>query len=257
MSLPLVQMEENLSDYTRKGYANRQWIYAGNLTSIAASGGPAIDGDAMIWTTPVLPVGRTFEHSVEFYCNLPTPSAWLRIQTTAGELSSEVVKDATIRITPDPNAPAETRPSPSAPAKPQIPRPARVTGKLIVDMANTPGYVQVGDKLIYLVRIVNQRNVSDQNVTLTLTMPPGLEFVRLISGPVRGFRALDQEGRRIQFTTIRELRTSRQENLAPFRIEVRALRVGVHDVRARVVSKLSPEGVSTVEDTEVTRAVQP
>jgi len=125
----------------------------------------------------------------------------------------------------------------------------RIVGKLEVLIADCDDPIAIDTTTTYIVSIENGRNVTDRNVTITIHLPVGMEFVKL-SGPVGG-RSKSEDGRTIEVTPVARIRAG--ETLSPFRIEVRGIRIGKHTVRVKVNSLRSAEPVITEEDTVVDR----
>jgi len=123
----------------------------------------------------------------------------------------------------------------------------RIVGKLEVAIADCDDPILINTTTRYIVVIRNSRNISDWNVTLTIHLPLGMEFVKL-SGPVGG-RSKSEDGRTIEATPIARLRAG--ETLNPFFIEVRGSRTGKHTVRVKVNSLRSAEPVIADEGTVV------
>ena len=116
-----------------------------------------------------------------------------------------------------------------------------------MQVADRKNPIALNETTTYIIVIENTRNVSDKNVRLTITLPPGMEFVKL-SGPV-GARGQSPDGRTIEVAEIAELRAG--EALKAFYVEARGVRIGKHTLKVRVDSFRSPQAVEASKDTTV------
>jgi hypothetical protein len=132
--------------------------------------------------------------------------------------------------------------------RPPVEPPA--AGDLKVSIRELADPIMVGGKTTYIVEILNDRKVSDRDVTLTLRLPDGLQFTKdtKARGPT-GVAAVSPDGRVIEMSPVAEVRAD--EVLAAFQIEVTGAKPGKHRVRATVVSARSPAGVSVEAETTV------
>ncbi len=195
----------------------------------------------LLWTSPRLEPGATVHREAKYRCLQAAAAARVRVRVEA-EPGVRASAEAVTRIQPGEAPPDLTVPpeedDPDAPAE----------GELRVSLADTHDPVQLDEITTYIISIENAREVSDRDITLTVFLPDGLEYVRL-RGPTAA-RRLSEDGRTIEVTPIAEIRPG--ERLNPFYIEVRGRQIGKHRVRARVESWRTPEAVEATEDTTVT-----
>jgi hypothetical protein len=107
--------------------------------------------------------------------------------------------------------------------------------------------IMVGGKTTYIVEILNDRNVSDRDVTLKLEIPDGMQFATS-RGPTE-IVGVSQDGRSLEMKPVEEIRAG--EVLATYQIEVTGAKPGKYKVRATVASVRSPAGVSVEAETTV------
>jgi hypothetical protein len=115
----------------------------------------------------------------------------------------------------------------------------------IMDLADP---VTVGQQFTYLVKIRNDRNVSDKQIRVQVELPEGLELVRFIQ-PHQGEAQIDAAKRIIEATEIKQLLP--RESLQPIRVEVVARRSGQFQITVRVESARSDNIQQVVEETTV------
>ncbi len=195
----------------------------------------------LVWTLPRLEPGSSVHREAKYRCLQATAAARVRVRVEAepevrasGETATEI-------------QPGEAPPDLTAPPAGDDPE-ATVAGELRVSLADTHDPVRLDEITTYIVSIENVRDVSDRQVTMTIFLPAGLEYVRL-RGPTPA-RQLSEDGRTIEVTPISELRPG--ERLNPFYIEVRGRQIGKHTVRVEVDSLRSARPVEATEDTTVT-----
>ena len=218
----------------------------------AASRGFDVDALArgeIIWNHWQLLPGEWIDREAKYECMKESASAWCRLFVESAE-GVRSVKETVTQIAPSsrkPVGPTEPPPRIEEPTNETGAEPRQIIGDLKVSVGDRQDPIQIDGTTTYIVVIENGRNVSDKNVTLSLLLPPGLEFVK-INGPV-GARGISPDGRTVEVTQIKEMRP--HETLNPFYIEVRGRKIGKHVIKARVKSFRSPQGVEADTDTTV------
>ncbi len=204
-----------------------------DAAELAASG-------RLVWTIAELPAGASARRDVLCFCAGPADRASTRVTVTADGNIAESA-EASIRILPPTAAAAPGTRAPAAPTPP--------TGQLVVEITEMGDPIRIGDETDYEIRIRNTRAVPDQDVVLTIELPTGLRFERLL-GPVAR-RTVRNNGRLIEVSPIREVRAG--ETVVPsFHVVAVGAEVGEHKIRVVVTSRLSPQGVVAEEVTSVT-----
>jgi hypothetical protein len=145
--------------------------------------------------------------------------------------------------------PGVTRPPagtvPDATDRPPIEPPA--AGNLKVAIRELADPIIVGGKTTYIVEILNDRQVSDRDVTLKLSIPDGMQFATS-RGPTE-IVGVSQDGRTVEMKPVAEIRAG--EALAAYQVEVSGAKPGKYKVRATVTSVRTPLGVSVEAETTV------
>ncbi len=211
---------------------------------------PSLSRGELVWQVDRLDTGAKIKREAQYECVREAATAWCRVFVGAAG-NAEDFKETHTRILPDvtkPVLPRERPPRIEEPEGPVEPKPQKVTGELKVSIACTDNPIALNTTTTYIVSIENGRNVADRNVTLTVHLPAGMEFVG-IAGPV-GADSKSQDGHTIGVTPIAHLRAG--DVLNPFRIQVRGVRIGKHTVKVTVDSLRSPAPVEAEEDTTVT-----
>jgi uncharacterized repeat protein (TIGR01451 family) len=216
---------------------------------------PGFDHDALLkreilWVVNRLGPGETVTREAKHECIQESAAAWCRVNVETSE-GLRTVKETTTTILPAPRKPAVPKEPPPKIEEPAKPQPSQIRGELKIAIACLQDPIQINTTTTYIVAIENGRNVSDQNVTLTVLLPLGLEFVK-VNGPVVA-AGNSPDGRTVQMTPIKEVRAG--EKLNPFYIEVRGVRIGKHTLRVRADSRQSPQAVEAQEDTTVNQRV--
>jgi uncharacterized repeat protein (TIGR01451 family) len=199
------------------------------------------------WLVARMMPGETQTRQVNCQCLNATSKAVNRVTVTCDQNvvgSDEVATE--ILTAASPVSPRETQPAPAQPdVRPDTTQP--VSGELRVRLTDQSDPIKTAQRTSYLIIITNDRNVSDKNVTLTITIPDGMRFEKL-TGPT-GARGTSTDGRTIQLTPVAEMRAG--ETLAPYRVEVTAMRGGKFRLRAEVTSLRSEKTINVEEETTV------
>ncbi len=113
-------------------------------------------------------------------------------------------------------------------------------GTLRVSLAATSDSLRVGDTTLYIITVQNDRSVSDRDVALNVTLPPGMQLVRL-DGPTKVGRQSATSGE-IEIAPVTEMRPG--ESLGAYRLEVKATKPGRQSLRVEARSARTPNGVT-------------
>ncbi|TVS13601.1 MAG: hypothetical protein EA424_21310 [Planctomycetaceae bacterium] len=201
----------------------------------------------LVWTVDRIEPGERIERESKYECLRVSTAAWSRVEVVTAE-QVRGTRETTTQILPA-DRPREPADRPREPADAARDAAAdQVTGTLRVSIADTRDPIAVNGTTTYIIGIENARDASDRNVTLTILLPPGIEYVSL-KGPVAA-RRLSDDQRTIEVTPIAEVRAN--ETLHPFYLEARGTRIGKHTVRVRVDSFRSAQPVEAETDTTVT-----
>jgi len=193
-------------------------------------------GRTMRWRVPQFAAGAMVRKQFNCLClNADEVPATVRVTVTSDQ-TRQAPKSAEARTT---ITAGTTRP-------PVEPPPA---GNLKVTVTELADPITVGSKTTYIVQIMNDRNVSDRDVTLTLQLPDGMQFTKdtKARGPT-GVAAVSPDGRTIEMSPIAEMRSAEAQS---YQIEVLGTKPGKHRVRAAVASVRTPVGVSVEAETTV------
>jgi uncharacterized repeat protein (TIGR01451 family) len=199
----------------------------------------------LVWTVDRIEPGETVQRESKYECLRESTAAWSRVFVESAE-QIRATRETTTQILPSETPPRRPGTVPDADSGAQ-PKPEEVTGNLRVSIADTRDPIAVNSTTTYIIGIENARNVSDRNVTLTILLPPGMEYVKL-NGPVVA-RRLSDDKRTIEVTPIAEVRPG--ETLNPFYLEARGTRIGKHTVKVRVDSFRSTQPIEAETDTSV------
>lgn len=222
--------------------------FSPSLKPDEASPGFQASRGQLIWDIPQMARDERRSFVVRASCLQPDPAALNRVTATADQSAAQTAELAT-EITPT-GVPATPPPGGAATPPPGAPPPAgNAPGELSVSIAELADPIKVGQTITYILRIQNDRDVADQNVTLSLELPPGIDFTRV---KITNFRArgLAADGRTLEMEPIAELRA--REALRPCRVEIPTTQAGKVQVRALVRSALQPNPVTISEETTVT-----
>ena len=128
---------------------------------------------------------------------------------------------------------------------PEVPQPA-VEGELRLVVVDLGDPVKVGEKTKFSVTLENDRHVSDKRVRLTIKLPEGVKYERIVSGqrPV-DLSTISSDRRTLKVRPIAEMRAGEKLH---FMVEVLASRPGKYSFTATVESLRSTEPITAEED---------
>ncbi len=222
--------------------------YGINLKLEAASGqfDEQPERRTMTWRVPQIAAGATIRKQFNCLCLNPDErGASVTVTATSDQTRlAPVSSQATTIITPGATQPPvdPTRdPTGRAPVEPPA------AGDLKISIRELADPIMVGGKTTYIVEILNDRQVSDRDVTLKLAIPDGMLFATS-RGPTE-IVGVSQDGRTVEMKPVAEIRAG--EALAAYQVEVTGARPGKYKVRATVTSVRTPAGVSVEAETTV------
>ncbi len=192
----------------------------------------------LVWTIPQLQPGQTVERNVLCECRQPADAAMGRVTVSTAEGVTQEAQ-ASVRIRPAAAAPSNVLP-PTA----EAPAP----GQLLVDISEFRNPIKIGEDTKYVITIKNDRTVPDQDIVVTIELPPGLRL-KGATGPTVP-RNISPTGNVVRMNSIKEMRAG--EVLAePFRIDATGVAAGEQTLRVTVTSRLSPQGTKAHKVTTV------
>lgn len=228
------------------------------LEPVVATGGDRRESGQtfLAWTLPRLQPGETVVRQIHCLPVSGYDSAVMRF-TVTGEPS--IRENSEVRTAIDRPAPSLSRNQPAGKVLPPsattvsarkessakiggtlLLAPPEADGALRLSISPTNDRVALQGVTTYLVKVQNDRRVSDRELSLTLRLPPGLQLVR-VTGPTEILQTRDG-GQTVELAPVMELRPG--EVLEPFRVEVRGVRLGEQTLRVEARSGRSPSGVT-------------
>ena len=199
------------------------------------------------WVVDKLPSRMAVSRQIRCRCIAPDPGACLRV-TVEADPPMVVADEACLEILPGlvRPAPGGAGPATDAGDTPAGNGAAEVTGTLRVTMTDLGDPVSVTQSTTYLIRIHNDRNVSDRNVVLTVVAPAGMKIER-VAGPTE-YQTVSADSRVMQMRPVAEMRPGEE---IEFRAEVTALQAGRATFAAEVESNRLDQKLTIEEDTTV------
>ncbi|MBI85275.1 MAG: hypothetical protein CMJ81_18940 [Planctomycetaceae bacterium] len=224
--------------------------YPSGLRPFQATRGWVVEGKALVWSIPQLPVGSRSLLRIRCDCLEADPNTCTHVTVSSGHPVVTVSNDACMEIY-DRAGIVELDPADrvEVPANRDGVRevPDQASGGPELTLTDLSDPVRQGRQLVYLLRIFNNREVSDRNLQLTLEIPPELKLEK-IQGPVKLDNRYPSTGRTIHMEPISELRAADE---VTFRIEVIAVEAGPVRLQASLESLLSDSRIVVEEDTTI------
>lgn len=152
---------------------------------------------------------------------------------------------------PDPMSPAPAVPMP----RPDIPRPAPPResvlpgGNLEVSLSQSANPIPQGGKTTYFLRIKNDGSGADEGLAISLVLPDGLKFKRLINGEQQTFQLQGASEREVTITPIALVRA--REEMPALQIEVEGTKPGIFKFQVEVRSKRNTKPIVRERETTV------
>jgi len=209
----------------------------------------------LTWTIDQLPAGSVVSKQINLRALVADDRGFVQVNLTPEQGPPEARQLAIAinegnRVT-QPMAPmgrAEVpmhRPEvPLQPRDPELPG-----GNLEVTMSQSANPIPQGKTTNYIVRIKNNESGPDEALSISLVIPDGLKFKRLIGGEQQSYRLQAATEREVQLTPISLVRA--RENLPALEIEVEGTKPGMHTFQVEVRSKRNPKPIVKERTTTV------
>jgi len=224
--------------------------YPSDLRPFQATQGWVVEGEALVWSIPQLPVGSRSLLRIRCDCLEANPNTCTRVTVSSGHPVVTVVNEACMEIYDRAGIvdldPTDRLEVPASQGEIQS-VPTQASGGLELTLTDLSDPVRQGRQLVYLLRIFNNREVSDRDLHLTLEIPPELKLEK-IQGPVKLDSRYPSTGPVIHMVPISELRAADE---VTFRIEAIAVQAGPVRLQATLESLLSENRIIVAEDTTI------
>jgi uncharacterized repeat protein (TIGR01451 family) len=210
-----------------------------SLRAVAATEGDNRQqvGSQLVWTIDRIEAGAVRRFQINCQALAADAQAFVRADATAREQVQQSAQ-ATVAIVA---APAQPGPA-------QKPMPEE--GALQVTVGEREDPVRLGQSVNYQLKLANTRSVSDQNVTIIVTLPENSTLVRFTRGAATELLRTSPDGRTLEFAPIREIRANETAGFE-FTFEVRPGQAGRAVFRASVTSARHPTPIVVEEETTV------
>jgi uncharacterized repeat protein (TIGR01451 family) len=220
-----------------------------------------IEGNrSLSWNVDELPAGATVSRQINLRGVIADERAFVQITVTPENGSPETrqVNIPVIGGIREPAPPSRVRePDPMTPApmpRPDIPRPAPREsvlpgGNLDVTLSQSANPIPQGGRTTYFVRIKNDGSGADEALAITLILPEGLKFKRLINGDQQVFQLQGATDHEVTITPIALVRP--REELPALQVEVEGIRPGIYKFQVEVRSKRNPKPIVRERETTV------
>jgi len=189
-------------------------------------GATDVDGNAECQATVVTPLGQSDATSVS-----------VRIEPADAALPPSRPSEDPIRVPPERDRPE--RGSDAAP------------GNLSVEVQALDRAVQVDDEVVFQVSVRNMSNADDQNVKITLLVPPGI-VLRDAGESASNLRVVDQSADG-SLTELEPRRTLRGNEVISFPVTLQAVQPGQSTFEASVSSDRLPVATSGRDSVQITQ----
>ena len=163
----------------------------------------------------------------------------MQVTVTTAEGIRETNSASTDIRSAAPLPPSPQRPSTAAAAS------GPVTGTLQLSV-NESSEFRVGQEATYTIELKNDRAVSDSNISVTVRLPEGLQFVRFVSDSNLAIASRVDDVYEVD--TIREIRPG---GVRTFRLIVSARQGGPQELGVEATSFRSPNPVTALRETQV------
>jgi len=184
------------------------------LTPVEASELHFREGDEIVWSVDALPAGTRRRFQVKCTCGQAALAAWARVRVTSRE-GAQGEDQASVRIEA---APTRTPP------------------RLTMSIAALREPVALDKEFTYLIRVNNEGQTADHQVSLVVTLPPELQLVKFRTHGPPNTDFLPPDGQVIRFLPLESIEPALEKPLE-YRIRVRAVRVGMLRVQAELTSE--------------------
>jgi hypothetical protein len=167
----------------------------------------------------------------------------LSIPITGGRVTQPAERDPVPM--PRPEAPMPRPETPMTPPRETV----LPGGNLEITLSQTANPIPQGKTTTYIVRIKNDASGADEDLSITLLLPDGLKFKRLIAGEQKTFQLQAGSEREVQLTPIAIVRA--REEMPPLQIEVEGTKPGMFPFQVEIRSKRNPKPIVRERQTTV------
>lgn len=211
-----------------------------------ASEGFSVSGNELAWKIEQMNVGETMTLGVHYRCLRESARACNRVSVTTQEAAAAQTETClSIRPAP-PVKPPATPPKPEPSATPPVAPPAAAPGELTMTVADLRDPVAAGKEVTYEIRVTNRGQGPDQQVTLAVTLPTGMQPAPL--GTIGPAGNVKTEGQVIRFDPVAELPPGQT---LTYRVRVRTQQPGDWRLRAELTSRAASRPIVVEESTQV------
>jgi uncharacterized repeat protein (TIGR01451 family) len=211
--------------------------YSENVKPTDASSDFKLGQREVYWTLPRLAPGAKEAFDLNAQILGGAERAAVRASASADQVAAQTSDAATIVIpaeTPEHREAAKARPAPEG------------MSRLKITIAESANPARVGQTILYAITVMNEGDGADEDVSLTLQLPPGMKFGRLLRSP--GLLAASPDGRSID---VRPIRTLRANERVSFSLEATAERAGDQTLRVQAISRQHPDGITAEKETTI------
>lgn len=214
----------------------------GHLEPTAASEGREQTDKGISWVVAKLEPGAALTHQLD--CNAIRAGEGLVDALATSDQTEPQREQAALVIH------AAARPMAIDPPMLERPpvEPPRVDGKLKVTANALGNPIRLLADTDIVVRVTNEGDGADQNVSVRLTLPEGLSLKKVAGAPVK-IAGVSPNKRIVDMEPVKELRGA--ESLPPFKFQITGDRTGQHKVLVEVMSASHPIAVAREVEIDV------
>jgi uncharacterized repeat protein (TIGR01451 family) len=233
-------------------------VYASSFKPDRATPGHDFDEARRLltWTIDQIPAGGVVSKQINLRALSADERGFVNVTLTpeqgppeTRQLNIAVIEGARVKPPDNPMArpevPMARAETPMSPMRDPVLR----GGNLEVSMSQSANPIPQGKTTNYIVRIKNDESGADEALSITLVLPDGLKFKRLIGGEKQAYGLQSATEREIQLTPISLVRA--RESLPTLEIEVEGTKPGMHTFQVEVRSKRNPQPIVQQRTTTV------
>lgn len=212
----------------------------------------------LTWNIDQLAAGAAISRQINLRALNADERAFVQITLTPEQGQGETRQvnipiTAGTRAAPAP-APVERDPVPQPMPRVDIPRPppreaALPGGNLDFTLSQTANPIPQGGTTKYIVRIKNDGSGADEDLSITLVLPEGLKFKRIVTGEQKTFQLQGGTEREVTLTPIALVRA--REEMPALQIEVEGTKPGMFKFQVELRSKRNPKPIVRERETTV------
>lgn len=228
--------------------------YGTSFVADRASPNYAEGNRSLSWTIDQLAAGAAVSRQINLRGVTADDRAFVQITVTPEQGQPET-RQVNIPVTGGVREPAPLQPAPAVPQpRPDVPRsvprdPVLPGGNLEVTLSQSANPIPQGGKTTYFLRIKNDGSGADEALAITLVLPDGLKFKRLINGEQQTFALQGATEREVTITPIALVRS--REELPALQIEVEGVKPGMFKFQVEVRSKRNQKPIVRERETTV------